>query len=445
MIVERPREDDGLRGDETATFYPDDSGPHPVGEGFPDFDDLTDRELGQYRLGQVIGRGSMARVYGAEHLTLKRPCAIKVLSPGLVERQPQVREQFWGEARVVANLVHPHVVTVHNLGSDRGYHFIEMEYVHGGRSLREVLVKDGPLESVMATRLMLQVSQALGAAHRSGLVHRDVKPANVLLNESGHAKLADFGLVRCLKASVCKGSPLAGTPTFMAPELFDGVPATPQSDFYALGITYFYLLSARLPFASDQMSRLIQLHRAGDIPDVRDLVPETSTEVAQIINRCLAKRPEDRYESAGELVENLRSTIILLRETECLVNESISGLECFLSGARDHFRILFRLPNERLQEVYVEVHTNRHGERLLSIFSVCCPAEAKYHEFALRLNAEMTHGGLSVRNVNGQAMFVMSRSYLRAHVDPADIRAALLEISRKSDWVEQQLTQGDVY
>ena len=125
----------------------------------------------------------MGRVYQAEHQFLCRPCAIKVLNPGLVARQPQVREQFWAEARVVANLVHPHVVTVHNLGTDRDYHFIEMEYVPGGISLKETLVKDGPLDPIRASKLVHQVVQALGAAHRSGLVHRDVKPANVLLTQ----------------------------------------------------------------------------------------------------------------------------------------------------------------------------------------------------------------------------------------------------------------------
>ncbi len=110
-------------------------------DGFPAVDDLENQTLGQYRLGTVIGRGSMGRVYRAEHLGLHRPCAIKVMNPGLVVTQPQVREDFWAEARVVANLVHPHVVTIHNLGDDRGYHYIEMEYVPGGLTLRESLAR----------------------------------------------------------------------------------------------------------------------------------------------------------------------------------------------------------------------------------------------------------------------------------------------------------------
>jgi eukaryotic-like serine/threonine-protein kinase len=146
------------------------------GDGFPEVDDLLDQTLGQYRLETVIGRGTMGRVYRAEHLGLYRPCAIKVMNPGLVARQPQVREHFWAEARAVANLVHPHVVTVHNLGSDRGYHYIEMEYVPGGLSLKESLAREGRFELIRASTLVRQVVLALGAAHDSGLVHRDVKP-----------------------------------------------------------------------------------------------------------------------------------------------------------------------------------------------------------------------------------------------------------------------------
>ncbi len=414
-------------------------------DGFPLIDNLTGSSLGQYRMGPVIGRGSMGRVYQAEHEFLCRPCAIKVLNPGLVARQPQVREQFWAEARVVANLVHPHVVTVHNLGSDRDYHFIEMEYVPGGISLRETLVKEGPFEPVRASGLMLQVVQALGAAHRSGLVHRDVKPANVLLTRDGRAKLADFGLVRRHSDPELANAKVAGTPTFMAPELFGGDPATPQSDLYAVGVTFYYLLSARLPFAADRISRLIQLHRHEPLPDIRKVAPGVPDDVAEILARCMAKSVAERFPTAEALSLMLEGAINQLRDTEGLLREAVEGLDCFIQGARDHFRLLFKLPNDRLQEVYLEVGQNRHNERLLSVFSVCCPAEPRHYEFALKLNAEMTYGGLSVREVNGQAMFVMTRTFPRGQVQPSAVRAALIDIARRSDWVEQQLTHADVY
>ena len=432
-------------GDSTVTYQGEEDQSPELDDGFPAIDDLTGRLLGQYRMGPVIGRGSMARVYQAEHQLLCRPCAIKVLNPGLVSRQPQIREQFWAEARVVANLVHPHVVTVHNLGTDRDYHFIEMEYVPGGISLKETLVKDGPLDPIRASKLVFQVVQALGAAHRSGLVHRDVKPANVLLTNEGRAKLADFGLVRRHSDLGPAGAKVAGTPTFMAPELFVGGSASPRSDIYAVGVMLYYLLSARLPFSADRIARLIRLHRLEPVPDIREIVPGINEQLIEILARCLAKEPSARYASAEELADDLDTAIAQLRDTEGLLRESVEGLDCFIQGARDHFRILFKLPNDRLQEVYLEVGQNRHNERLLSVFSVCCPAELRHYEFALKLNAEMTYGGLSIREVNGQAMFVMTRTFPRGHVHPDDIRAALVDIARRSDWVEQQLTHADVY
>jgi serine/threonine-protein kinase len=423
----------------------DDSATEPEADGFPEVDDLLEQTLGQYRLEAVVGRGSMGRVYRAQHLGLRRPCAVKVMSPGLVERQPQVREGFWAEARAVANLVHPHVVTIHNLGYDRGYHFIEMEYVPGGVSLKESIVREGPFDPIRASNLVWQVVSALGAAHESGLVHRDVKPANVLLTSVGHAKLADFGLVRHFQDLARLGVPVAGTPTFMAPELFSGVPASPSSDIYAVGVMYYYLLSGRLPFAADEIRRLVRLHRVGPIPDIRTVAPGTPDVVAGILERCLAKRPADRYANANALADDLETAVFQIRDTESLIRESLEGVDCFVQGGRDHFRVLFQLPGDRLQEVYLEVTENKQGERLLSVFSVCGPASPGHFEFALKLNAKLTYGSLSIRTVNGQGMFVMTRTFARDRACSADIRAALLEIARRADRVEQQLTNSDLY
>ena len=149
--------------------------------------------------------------------------------------------------------MHPHVVTVHNLGSDRGYHYIEMEYVPGGVSLKETLVREGPFEPIRASTLVRQVVLALGAAHRSGLVHRDVKPANVLLTADGHAKLADFGLVRRLSELELARRAGGRDAHLHGPRALRGRSRPSQrSDLYAVGVMYYYLLSARLPFASDQ-------------------------------------------------------------------------------------------------------------------------------------------------------------------------------------------------
>ncbi|AGA26007.1 serine/threonine protein kinase [Singulisphaera acidiphila] len=429
-----------LQANDSGSSLPDE-----FDDGFPAVDDLIDQTLGQYKLESVVGHGSMGRVYRAEHLGLARSCAIKVMNPGLVAKQPQIRERFWAEARAVANLLHPHVVTIHNLGSDRGYHFIEMEYVAGGLSLSESLIREGPFDSVRASTLVRQVVLALGAAHQSGMVHRDVKPSNVLLTAAGDAKLADFGLVRRISELERAGVPVAGTPTYMAPELFAGIPASHRSDIYAVGVMYYYLISARLPFVSDQMGELISLHRFGRVPDVRSIIPTVSDHVLEILKRCLAKHPDDRYQSAEDLADDLQIAVYNLRETEALVRESVEGLHCFIQGGRDNYRILFELPNDRLQEVYLEVSQGDQGQRILSVFSVCGPGDPKHYEFALKLNDKLTYGSLSIRNVNGQPMFVMTRAFARDLVCAADVRAALLEIARRADHVEMQLTNADLY
>jgi serine/threonine-protein kinase len=408
-------------------------------------DRLIGRRVGSYRIESLLGRGSMAAVYKALHLGLHRHCALKIIDSGLVRDQPSLREQFWAEARAAANLLHPHVVTVHNLGSVDGCHFIEMEYVPGGQTLRESLVRDGPLEPARAARLARQVVLALGAAHESGLVHRDIKPANVLLTQKGDAKLADFGLVRRLEDLAQGGAPLAGTPTFMAPELFRGTPASPRSDIYAVGVLLFHTLSGRLPIVAESVGQLIQLHRTQPIPDIRQLVPAVPPSLAEILARCLAKTPEDRYKEAGELAEALRLTVQRLRDTESLIRESVQGLDCFIQGCRDTFRVIMTLPGDRLQEVIIEAAEENQQERLLSVFSVCGPADPGHYEYALKLNSHLTYGSISVHDVLGTPMFVMSRTFLRDTVSPEDLRHALLEIARRSDRIEKELTRMDQY
>jgi serine/threonine-protein kinase len=425
--------------------YPTPAADEADDDGFPEVDDLANRTVALYRMGQVIGRGMMGRVYQAEHRGLARPCAIKIMNPSLVRREPATVERFWAEARAVAGLVHPHVVTVHNLGTERGYHYIEMEYMPGGVSLKETLVRAGPLDPARASKLMRQVALGLEAAHRAGLVHRDVKPANVLMTADGRAKLADFGLVRKIVDVDRNPAGLAGTPTFMAPELFGGRPAGPKTDLYAVGVMYYYLLTARLPFASDNLARLILLHRNAPVPDVRLLAPAAPSEVTRILGRLLAKNPADRYDSAGELAEDLFRTLGQLRNTEQLVHESLEGLDCLIQGGRDRWRVVYPVPGDRIHEVYIELVEGRRHERLLTVFSVCAPCDPRHYEFALKLNNELTHGSLSIREVNGQAMFVMTRTFAHGHVGPAEIRAAVQEIAKRGDRVEQQLTSTDVF
>lgn len=406
---------------------------------------LINRRIGQYRIGSLLGRGSMACVYKAKHLGLHRPCALKVMDSELVSQQPGLRKQFWAEARAAANLIHPHVVTIHNLGSAQGFHFIEMEYVPGGQTLREALVRKGPLDPARAADLARQIVLALGAAHDSGLVHRDIKPANVLMTPQGKAKLADFGLVRRVEDLALGCAPLAGTPSFMAPELFQGTPASPSSDIYALGVLLYYAISGRLPFAADTVGELIQLHQAQPVPDIRQIVASVPDALVEVLERCLAKSPADRFESARELAAALARSIHRQRDTESLVRESTQGIDCFIQGCRDTFRVILPLAGDRLQEVVIEVTEEDDHERYLSVFSCCGPADPEHFAYALKLNAHLTYGSISIHKVLGSPMFVMSRTFLLDTARPDDIRDALIEIARHSDHVEKKLTQTDQY
>jgi len=387
----------------------------------------------------------MAWVFKAKHLGLGRPCALKVMDPDLVARQPAIREQFWAEARAAANVLHPHVVTIHNLGSVQGFHYIEMEYIPGGQTLRDSLVRGGPLEPVRASTLARQVVLALGAAHDAGLVHRDIKPANVLLTPDGRAKLADFGLVRRLDDLADGGAPLAGTPTFMAPELFRGTPASPRSDIYAVGVLLFHTLSGRLPFAADNVGQLIQLHQNQPVPDLREIVANVPEGLVEILEKCLAKSPADRFATAHDLARALQLIIHRSSDTESLVREAAKGLDCFIQGYGDTFRVVLPLPGDRLQEVVIEATEEANNERFLSVFSICGPADPAFFKYALTLNSHLTFGSISIHDVLGAPMFVMSRTFSRDTVRAEDVRDALLEIARRADHVEKQLTRLDQY
>jgi serine/threonine-protein kinase len=431
--------------EETAHHGPPGTERTPERTGRPDVQSLLGRQVGQYRIKSVLGQGTMACVFKAKHLGLGRPCALKIMDPDLVARQPAIREQFWAEARAAANVLHPHVVTIHNIGCVRGFHFIEMEYVRGGQTLRDVLVREGPLAPMRAATLARQVVLALGAAHDAGLVHRDIKPANVLLTPDGRAKLADFGLVRRLDELTDGGAPLAGTPTFMAPELFRGTSASARSDVYALGVLLFHTLSGQLPFAADHVGQLIQVHQHQPVPDLRELVPNVPDGLLHIVEKCLAKSPADRFATAQDLAGALQLVIHRFFNTESLVREAAKGLDCFIQGYGDTFRVILNLPGDRLQEVVIEATGEENNERYLSVFSVCGPADPAYFKYALTINAHLTFGSISIHDVLGAPMFVMSRTFPRDTVRVEDVRDALLEIGRRADYVEKQLTRLDQY
>jgi serine/threonine-protein kinase len=231
----------------------------------------------------------------------------------------------------------------------------------------------------------------------------------------------------------------------MAPELFRGTPASPQSDMYAVGVLLYHTLTGRLPFAGENINELIQLHQHQPVPDVREHVPTIPDFLVEILARCLAKAPGQRYESATQLADSFHVALGRARDTETLIRDSAKGLDCFIQGARDTFRVILSLPGERLQEVVIEARDGKNNERYLEVFSVCGPANPAYHAYALKLNAQLTFGSISIHEILGKPMYVMSRTFMRDTVRTEEVRDALLEIARRADYVEERMTHLDQY
>ncbi|MCY2962291.1 MAG: protein kinase [Planctomycetota bacterium] len=229
--------------------------PEPMTPSTPD--PLIGADFDVYRIEALLGKGGMGRVYLARHKDLHRSCALKVLMPELVEEDREFVDRFLNEGRAAAALSHPNVITVHAVGQERALYFLEMEFVPG-RSLRQIIRDEHRLAPLRATALAARIADGLAEAHRLGIIHRDLKPDNVLMTLQGIPKIADFGLAKIIRhATKGTGEPLCGTPQFMAPELFDGAPASAATDVYALGVTYFLMLSGRLPYHGETLAVLM--------------------------------------------------------------------------------------------------------------------------------------------------------------------------------------------
>jgi hypothetical protein len=269
--------------------------------------------FGPYEVLERLGRGGMGQVYKGHHPRLDRTVAIKVLAESLAADE-DFRRRFEREARAVAALKHPNIVQVFDFGDVDGKYYMVMEYL-AGNDLGQFMAETGPLSLDQAQPLLQDVAKALDYAHAQGLLHRDVKPANIMLEpltageqSRQRAILTDFGMVklRAGKSDALKTGGSMGTPAYMAPEQIQGSEHIDhRADIYALGVTLYQMLTGRLPFADDNPAALVLAHLQLPPPDPRTLVPALSDSVAGAVLRALAKNPEQRYPTAGELVEAL--------------------------------------------------------------------------------------------------------------------------------------------
>jgi serine/threonine-protein kinase len=413
-----------------------------------DLRELVGRVLGGCRIEEFLGSGGTAHVFRAFHLGLERPCALKVLSPGPGLNHEEWIELFVHEARAAASLVHPNIVTVHNVGEERGYHFIELEYVEG-RSLDALLARRERLDVRQATALMAQAVSGLAEAHDSGIVHRDVKPGNILVSARGEAKLSDFGLAKRVSGWTSRRGDrdIAGTPHFMAPELFEGSPASPRTDVYAAGVSFYRVLTGQLPFTAPSLPALASMHKRTVVPDPSALVEELPHGAKAVVSACLGKKPAARFEDGSVLAQELRALLGSLRSLDELVDAAVRGIKDLVDVHRassSRFEIRVHLPGARTQTVNVErVEGAIAGRPMVRVSSLCAPVNESYFRRALELNARLAHGSVAIEDHEGEPYFVMANIYPWDTCDPVEVRESVLEIAEWADAVEDTLTSRD--
>ena len=278
-------------------------------------DDLQDLAKGEggavlvdnrYLLLEQIGEGGMGRVFLATDRLLRTRVAIKILRPEFSE-EPQILERFRREIMLSRDLGHPNVLRVYHLGQDESRRYLTMQWVEGP-DLGQLLADTGPLEESRTVQIAVKLASALEAAHQRGVIHRDIKPQNILLDQESEPLLTDFGLARKLEDDgITSSGMFLGTPNYASPEQASALPLDARSDLYSFGVVLFEMSTGKRPFAADSAAEVLQEHRATPPPDPRSLAPDLSTGFSSIILRCLEKSPDRRFESAAELRQALET------------------------------------------------------------------------------------------------------------------------------------------
>jgi serine/threonine-protein kinase len=270
----------------------------------------------RYELEELVGSGGMSSVYRALDRLLERNVALKILHPHYGDDEEYV-ERFRREARAVAQLSHPNIVTVIDRGEADGQQFIVFEYIDG-ESLKQLVDRNGPLPARRAIELALQVADALAFAHQAGLVHRDVKPQNVLVTEDGEAKVTDFGIARSLDVEhgVTQTGTVLGTSNYLSPEQARGQTITPATDVYSLGVVLFELLTGEVPFPGDNFVAVAMKHINEPPPSLLERRPDVPVRLVHAVERALAKDPADRFPTMEAFAAELRACLAELGDAD---------------------------------------------------------------------------------------------------------------------------------
>ena len=264
--------------------------------------DLRHATQGEYDIRGELGRGGMATVFLARDISLDRQVAIKVMSPALLHAgAADAVERFKREARTAAALSHPHIVPIHAVRESGDLLFFVMKFVEG-RPLDAIVRAQGRLPVDQVVRILSEVASALAYAHRRGVVHRDIKPANIILDDDGWAVVTDFGIAKLAQAEgLTMTGATIGTPAYMSPEQCMSQEVTGRSDQYSLGVVAYELLTGRVPFAADSMMAMFLAHAQEPPPPLRPACPDCPPALAAVVERMLAKNPEDRWPSLEDV------------------------------------------------------------------------------------------------------------------------------------------------
>lgn len=271
-------------------------------------EDLTGKQLGQYRVVSPLGEGGMAAVYKAYQAAMDRYVALKIL-PRHFAADPEFVGRFEQEAKVIAKLQHVHILPVHDFGTEDGYTYIVMPYVETGTIAEILHGKPLPLQQIR--KIITQVADALGHAHARGLVHRDVKPSNILIDEDGNSLLTDFGIAKMVEGTIqfTQTGAILGTPAYMSPDQIKGETLDGRSDIYSLGVVMYEMATGRPPYRAETPPAIFVKHLHDPLPTPRSFNPDLPVSVERVILKSLAKDPVERYASVFELIQAINAAI----------------------------------------------------------------------------------------------------------------------------------------
>lgn len=270
---------------------------------------------GRYKIIERIGGGGMALVYKAQDILLNRNVAIKVLRQQFVHDEEFIR-RFRREAQSAASLSHSNVVSIYDVGQEEDVHYIVMEYIDG-QNLNEIIKERAPLQVEEAVRIATQICDALGHAHHNQIIHRDIKPHNILIGRNGRIKVTDFGIARAVTSTtITQTGSVVGSVHYFSPEHAKGVVTGEKSDLYSLGIVLYQMLTARLPFLGESPISVALKHLQEEFDEPREVNPHIPQSVENIILKSMRKNPEERYQSAEEMMDDLETCLLPMRLNE---------------------------------------------------------------------------------------------------------------------------------